>query len=91
MLGGPDITYANFDTDVGDNSQKRLLQATWMISIPTEVVGPVTVLSPSTYPWSNQINIDLSCYQSMDDLTAAEVTESVGLCSAGFASSWNVQ
>ena len=91
LLGGPDITYANFDTGIGDNSQKRLLQATWMISIPTEVVGPVTVLDPATYPWSTQINVDLSCYRSMEDLTIAEVTESAGLCSAGFASAWNTQ
>jgi hypothetical protein len=91
LMSGPDTAYANFDTGIGDNSQKRLLQTTWMISIPTEIVGPVTVLGPATYPWVSQIDVDLSCYHSMDDLTAAEVAESTGLLSVGFASSWNTQ
>jgi hypothetical protein len=91
LMSGPETSYANFDTGIGDNSQKRLLQTTWMISIPTEIVGPVTVLGPSTYPWVSQIDLDLSCYGNMEDLTAAEVSESFGLCSAGFASSWNTQ
>jgi hypothetical protein len=91
LLGGPDTVYANFDSGIGDNSQKRLLQTTWTISIPTEIVGPVTVLDPSTYPWVSQVDLDLSVYQNMEDMTLEEVKESIGLRSAGFGSSWNVQ
>jgi hypothetical protein len=77
--GGPNISYATFDSGVGDNSQKRLLQAVWLISIPTEVVGPITDLHIGAYPRVSQVDIDLSIYTNPNDLTRPEIEEAFGL------------
>jgi hypothetical protein len=91
VQGGPETEYQTYDTGVGDQSQKRLFVAVWNIRITTEIVGPITILTPGQgYPRVSEIDFDLECYRSIEPLDGLEVSQMFGIAGSGASFAWNV-
>ena len=90
VTGGPETEYQTYDTGVGDSNQKRLVVAVWTIRITTEIVGPVTNMTPGQgYPRASEIDFDLECYRSTELLNGAEFSQKFGIVGSGASSAWN--
>ncbi len=73
LMGGPDHEYAR------DKDNKLIFRTTYLIRIESELLGPITDMTPGAgYPRVSEVDIDLSCYRDLADLTSDELTESVG-------------
>lgn len=79
LLGGP-AQMAEYDSN-----GKRIFEAIYKVRVFSELVPQVI-----QYVMATQINLDLSVYQDLSDLTMAELTEAHGLLSVGSAVAWNV-
>jgi hypothetical protein len=90
VQGGPETEYQTYDTGVGDSNQKRLVVAVWNIRITTEIVGPITILTPGQgYPRVSEVNFDLECYRSVQPLNHAEISTMFGIAASGNNFAWN--
>lgn len=79
LLGGPALV------DGYDENNKRYFSAKYKIRVFSE-----TLFEIEEYTKANQINLDISLYSDIQDLTTEELTESKGLLSVGAQTSWNV-
>jgi hypothetical protein len=79
LLGGP------VPADVYDDNGKRVFRTIYKIRVFSELVPEVL-----QYAMATQINLDLSVYQDISDLTGFELQEAIGLLSVGSAMAWNV-
>jgi hypothetical protein len=79
LLGGP------APVDMYDSNGKRVFQTVYKIRVFSELVPQVL-----QYALVKQINLDLSVYQDIEDLTGFELEESHGLLSVGSPIAWNV-
>lgn len=78
LLGGPALT-AEYDTN-----GKRFFQVKYKVRIFSELVPQVL-----QFPKATQINVDLSVYDDITDLTGEGLSEAVGLLSVGSSVAWN--
>lgn len=83
LAGGPEMGYAH------DEDGKRLLTTTYLVTVFSELLWPVTDIRADV-PFVTDIQIDLSCYTSPQDLTDAQVMEAVGIISSGVTAQWAV-
>jgi len=79
LLGGPALT-AEYD-----NNGKRLFSVRYKIRVFSELVPEIV-----QYARATQINLDLSVYQDIRDLSVEEIMETKALISVGAPVSWNV-
>ena len=79
LLGGPAFV-EEYDSD-----GKRIFETIFKIRVFSELVPEVV-----QYTRVKQINLDVSVYQDISDLSGLEITEARGLLSVGSSSSWNV-
>lgn len=79
LLGGP-ASVVDYD-----ENGKRLFKTIYKIRVFSELVEEVI-----QYVMATNINLDLSVYQDITDLSVQEVTESIGLLSVGLPVVWNV-
>jgi hypothetical protein len=91
-LAGPHIAWIP-----SDDNEKKLFTATYLVRVPTELVGPVTNLYDSG-PLVNTIIVngqyttnDLSTYYNESELSLGELQESISLLSVGNQTAWNTQ
>jgi hypothetical protein len=79
LLAGPSL-------ETGDDKDgKRIFWATYVVRVFSELVPDV--VRPIL---TNLVNLDLSVYSDMSDLTGPQLAESKGLLSVGASSAWNV-
>lgn len=88
VLAGPKTSYANVDAD---DNQKRFVTNSWLIRVPTEIVNDITDLSPAAgYARATQILVDIEAsLGDLNDTNLQELTESIGIISAGVSLGWN--
>jgi len=79
LLGGP------APIDMYDDNGKRVFRTIYKVRVFSELVEEVV-----QYALAKQINLDVSVYQDLSDITEAELTEARGLLSVGTAAAWNV-
>jgi hypothetical protein len=79
LLGGP------VPNDIYDDNGKRVFQTIYKIRVFSELVPQIV-----QYVMAKNINLDLSVYQDISDLTGLELEESHGLLSVGSPIAWNV-
>lgn len=79
LLGGPALT-TEYDSD-----GKRLFSVRYKVRVFSELVPEII-----QYVMSKQINLDISVYQNIEDLSVQEVVESKALLSVGVPLGWNV-
>lgn len=105
VTGGPSRGYAHYDPgELGQGDQKRVLYTTWQVRISSEMLYTVWNVNSAAVsqqgggaPVMNaaspaeEIDFDLSCYTSVNNITTAEITQSFGILSTGPSTSWNVQ
>jgi hypothetical protein len=70
-----------------DDNNKRLFRATFLARVFTELVGPIT--DYLQYPRVSDVTVDLSIYQSLTDISYAELTESFGIIGSRAGVGWN--
>ena len=88
VMGGPVRGYAHYDAgELGEGDQKRLLYTTWQIRVSSEMLYPVIDLNDVSLV--KQINIDLTSYASVADISIGEINEMVGILSVGPQVNWN--
>lgn len=78
LIGGPSMPEAY------DNDGKRIFPVIYKIRVFSELLAPI-----AQYPNVTSINVDLSVYEDLADLTFKEVSESIGILNAAATSSWN--
>lgn len=83
LSGGPEMGYAH------DEDGKRLLTTTYLVTVFSELLWPITTAGLDV-PYVTDIEIDLGCYADPQDLSTAEVTQSIGIISAGMTAEWGV-
>jgi hypothetical protein len=79
LLGGP------VPVDQYDANGKRVFSAVYKVRVFSELVPEVLQYAKAT-----DINIDLSVYDDISDISPAALTEAKGLLSVGAPLSWNV-
>lgn len=77
LLGGPDAA------DEYDENGKRIFRTVYKVRVFSELVPQII-----QYARATQINLDLSVYDNIADLSGKELEESHGLLSVGSSSSW---
>lgn len=79
LLGGPSNLMEY------DNNGKRLFKTVYKVRVFSELVPEII-----QYVLAKQINLDLSVYEDISDLSGLEITEAHGLLSVGTGVAWNV-
>ena len=79
LLGGPAYVSEY------DNNGKRVFKTIFKVRVFSELIPEVI-----QHVLAKEINLDLSVYANIKDLTGLELQEAHGLLSVGSASSWNV-
>lgn len=80
LLGGP------ASIDGYDENNKRYFSVQYKIRVFSEILNQVYTFGPA-----NEINLDITTYSNVQDLTTEELSRSIGLLSVGGQASWNVQ
>lgn len=89
VTGGPNRGYARYDPGVlGQGDQKRILYTTWQVRVSSEMLYDIT--NVYTAALCRQLDFDLTCYTTVDNITTAEISESFGILSTGPDTRWNV-
>lgn len=78
LLGGPDAS------DVYDSNGKRVFRTIYKIRVFSELVPKIVQFGPAKF-----IDLDLSVYEDIADLSGRELQESIGLLSVGSQIAWN--
>lgn len=79
LLGGPSLTSGK------DKNTKRFFRVDFKIRVFSELIPQI--IQPLL---ATSVNLDLSVYNSSEDLTLASVQEAKGLLSVGTSVAWNV-
>lgn len=88
VTGGPSRGYARYDTGtLGEGDQKRVLYTTWQVRVSSEMLYSVANIYQSVL--ARQIDFDLTCYTTVNEITTGEISESFGILSTGPQISWS--
>lgn len=81
ILGGPT------PHDAYDENGKRLFATSYLVRVFSELIPEIAL--PVLNNLVSQVNLDLSVYSDLSDLTGPQLAESVGILSVGAAASWD--